>query len=132
MRQLVYISTVAGPTADIVPAEILNISRRNNMKAQVSGLLYFDGRRFLQALEGEDAAVAETFARIKDDPRHRAVVILSDRQVSTREFGDWAMAFKSRGQADDQVQMMVSMLSAEASPEVRATFESFAQLRRAA
>ena len=132
MRQLVYISTVTGPDVDVTPAAILSTSRRNNARARVSGLLYFDGRRFLQALEGEDEAVSATFARIEGDPRHRAIVILSDRQVETREFGDWAMAFKSRGQADEQVSAMVSLLSSEAAPGVRATFEGFAQIRRAA
>ena len=45
MRQLVYISSVR-KQADVDPAVILAQSRRNNARARVTGLLFFDGKRF--------------------------------------------------------------------------------------
>jgi len=91
--QWLYISTVT-PNQSVALDDILRISRRNNSAVQVTGLLMFNGKRFLQVLEGPSAAVAATYARISIDPRHRAPVILSRKTVAVREFGEWSMGFK--------------------------------------
>ena len=80
MLQLVYISSAVGKP-DV--GAILAVSRRNNARDDVTGLLYADGVRFLQALEGPADKVEAAFARIGADPRHRAVVVLSRRTVET-------------------------------------------------
>jgi hypothetical protein len=59
-------------------------------------------------------------------------VVLSQRQVADREFGDWAMASRGLPSADDAVLGRVALLTANAAPGVQATFNSFAQVRRAA
>ena len=92
MLQLVYISTARGPVDRALIDSILTASRRNNARVGVTGLLVSGGRRFLQALEGPEAAVRATYARIKADPRHLGLVQLSARQVDARAFGDWEMA----------------------------------------
>ncbi|WP_374296820.1 BLUF domain-containing protein [Sphingomonas sp.] len=131
MRQLVYISTVrTGVSVDA--AAILAASRRNNARANVTGLLFFDGKRFLQALEGEDAVVDATFTRIRGDARHHALVVLSDRDVATRGFGEWAMAYRAPGENDADGLARIAALTANASASVQATFESFARIKRAA
>lgn len=131
MLQLVYVSSAApGTPAD--PAEILRVSRRNNARDGVTGLLYADGRRFLQALEGDPHAVEAAFARISKDPRHRAVVILSRREVDAREFGEWEMAHRTPGADADGFIARIADLSSGASADVQATFEGFAKVRRAA
>lgn len=131
MRQLVYISSIRRQVA-VDPVTILAQSRRNNARARVTGLLFFDGKRFLQALEGEDAAVDATFARIQQDDRHHALVVLSNRVIEQREFGEWAMAYSSPGEDNAAALDRVAKLSAAADPAVRATFEGFAKVRRAA
>ena len=131
MRQLVYISSIRRQAA-VDPAAILAQSRRNNAAAGITGLLFFDGKRFLQALEGEAAAVDATFARIQRDERHHALVLLSSRDIAMREFGAWAMAYKTPGEEDASALDRVAHLTANADPTVRATFEGFAKVRRAA
>lgn len=130
MRQLVYISSIKRH-APVDPEAILAQSRRNNARAGVTGLLFFDGKRFLQALEGEEPLVEDTFQRIRGDGRHHAIVVLSDRITDDREFGEWAMAYAVPG--DDQGAMLdrIDVLTARAAPSVRATFEGFATIRRA-
>ncbi|MBN2971560.1 BLUF domain-containing protein [Roseomonas aeriglobus] len=132
MRQILYISTAAGTAGTIDANEILAVSRRNNTSDGVTGLLYFDGKRFLQALEGEPAAVARALSRIEGDRRHRAIVILSDRTVEEREFGSWSMAYRAADTNSDGFIARVTDLVSGASPNVRATFTSFAEARRAA
>ncbi len=92
VRQLIYMSTASPGFDEREMSDILSVSRRNNAGRRITGLLMFDGRRFLQALEGEPAALEKTLATIKVDPRHRAIVVLKDRTVAQAEFGGWAIA----------------------------------------
>lgn len=132
MLQLVYVSSASAPATTADATAILNVSRVNNKRDGITGMLYSDGVRFLQALEGEPAQVQAAFDRIRQDPRHRAVVVLSRREIDVREFGEWAMAHKLPGGDADLFIERVSLLAANAAPDVRATFEGFAQVRRAA
>ena len=132
MLQLVYISTARGRVTAADLQRILGASRRNNGRDGISGLLFFDGVRFLQALEGDPEAVTTAFERIKADPRHAGVVVLSRREVAAREFGDWAMASRTALEGESEMLDRVAALVAEASPAVQATFTSFAEIRRKA
>ncbi len=129
MLQLVYISS-AVDKPDI--AAILAVSRRNNARDGVTGLLYADGVRFLQALEGPADRVEAAFARIGRDPRHRAVVVLSRRTVDEREFGPWQMAHRAPGADGAMVMGQVAPLLSRTHANVRATFDGFMRINRAA
>lgn len=129
MLQLTYISSAVGTPS---VAAILAASRRNNARDGITGLLFSDGRRFLQALEGSADEVEQAFARIERDPRHRAIVVLSRRVITAREFGPWAMAERAPGADAAAFIARLDMLVAGAAPQVRATFDSFARLQRAA
>lgn len=128
MLQLVYISSARN--APDVEA-ILAVSRRNNARDSITGLLYSDAVRFLQVLEGPEDKVEAAFARIQQDPRHRAIVALSRRYVDTREFGMWQMAHRTPGDGEAFIGKLEQLL-ARADKNVRATFESFARIKRAA
>ncbi len=134
MLQITYISTARPELPLSAVDEILSVSRRNNGAAGVTGLLLYDGYRFLQALEGEPAMVSKAFERIKADPRHRAVVMLSSRDVTVRSFGSWAMAAQRVAIASGStVPEMVDRLTEDvADPSTRELFRSFARLRKAA
>lgn len=131
MRQLLYISSsTPGMTPEI--ATILATSIRNNRRAGVTGLLYTDAKRFLQVLEGDDDAVQATLDRIRADGRHRGIVVLHDRQVEARQFGEWAMAERRLGEQSDAFDRRIGTLLAKASPAVRGTFEGLVSARKAA
>jgi hypothetical protein len=127
--QLVYISSAVG-TIDVGP--VLAVSRRNNGRDSITGLLYADGKRFLQALEGPADKVEEAFRRIQEDKRHRAMVVLSRRIVADREFGMWEMAARTPDQDGEAFLSRIDQLIARVDPNIRATFEGFARVRRAA
>nr|WP_221234727.1 BLUF domain-containing protein [Sphingomonas aerophila] len=127
--QLVYISSAVG-TIDVGP--VLAVSRRNNGRDSITGLLYADGKRFLQALEGPEDKVEEAFRRIQEDKRHRAMVVLSRRIVADREFGMWEMAARTPDQDGEAFLSRIDQLIARVDPNIRATFEGFARVRRAA
>jgi len=129
MLQVVYVSTAA-PGQAIDPVAMLAKARANNGRDAITGMLYFDGTRFMQAMEGPADKVEATLARIGQDHRHRALVVLSRRTIEDREFGDWAMAYPDGDTAAFFGQ--VQALLANASPNIRATIEGFMKIRHAA
>jgi hypothetical protein len=131
--QLTYISTAKPDIDDADIEAILRISRVNNSRDGITGLLVHDGVRFLQALEGERQQVLDAYQRIKRDDRHRAAVMLSEREVGERQFGDWAMAAEKanvRPGAVSMPQIVDSLVAAVRDPNVRALFSGFARLQR--
>ncbi|MCG6119891.1 MAG: BLUF domain-containing protein [Blastomonas sp.] len=126
IEQLLYISTVSpGETVDL--ETILAIARRNNRAAGITGLLMYNGKRFLQVLEGPSEAIEATFDRIRRDPRHRGHVLLARKTVERREFGDWSMGFK--GAADGDTGALYDTICAKVanvSPNLRAELTAFA------
>lgn len=72
---------------------ILTQSRKNNARAQISGVLYFGDGCFFQCLEGEESNVKATYARIQRDPRHMNATIIRQEPVSQRMFKDWSMKY---------------------------------------
>ena len=134
MLQLTYISTATAGMSEAMVAEILRASRANNAAAGVTGLLLYDGYRFLQALEGPAAAVNTIYQRVKADPRHRAVVLLSSREVAERSFGTWAMAAErvAVGQGATMAELVDDLTAPIADRATQALFRSFARVRAAA
>ena len=131
MLQLVYISTARAALSAAEHEAILVSSRRNNARCGVTGLLVVGGRRFLQALEGPDSAVLETFARIQADPRHFALVRLTCGPIAETGFGDWSMGFEVGGapKPDDDLNRMVERLVEPLQDRnLRAQFITFAAL----
>lgn len=133
MFQLTYISTARPDIGSRDVDQILAASRRRNDASGLTGLLIFDGVRFLQAIEGERDPLFATYERIKADRRHRAVVLLSSREVAAREFGDWAMAWNrvDRAAQGSSLAATVDALVLEVpDPNTRELFRSFARLNR--
>ena len=132
MLQLLYISTAAPGVDEAAVTRILARSRANNARDLLTGLLFFDGKRFMQVLEGAPEKIDEAYVRIAADPRHRALVVVSRRNIEAREFGNWSMAYGLSGEDRSTADAKVAALIKDASPSVRGIFEGFLQVRRAA
>lgn len=91
--RLIYTSTVADNlNAESVEA-ILATAKINNAKQNVTGILYFSNRYFLQCLEGERDTVNHLYNTIINDVRHLNIVILEYREIDQRDFYDWTMGY---------------------------------------
>lgn len=130
--QIMYISTMVGTVTPQDCAVIAQRSAISNRRDDVTGLLLFNSRRFLQVLEGPKDAVDRIFARIHGDPRHRAVVKLREGQVDAREFGEWAMAFDDPAAPSANLRDKVAALLDSAGPSTRAHFMGSAEMHRPA
>lgn len=95
MYQIVYAST-ANTGADGVELiqEILNKSRTNNTKKNITGILLYRSGIFIQLLEGENSAVLNLFEKIKSDTRHTNVNTIATISDGERMFPLWDMAYR--------------------------------------
>lgn len=91
--QLFYVSHASQPYEDAAIQDILQSSRRNNRRSDVTGCLLFSGLHFAQVLEGSEAVVVQLARRIARDPRHANVMVLRESHRPEREYGDWSMGY---------------------------------------
>lgn len=131
MKRLLYISTAR---ADLNPNELETLlaqSRRANAAAGLTGLLIVGGRRFLQVLEGPEAAVTSTYDRIRRDDRHFALVKLHEKNIEARSFASWAMGFERGGSVAPSAtlaEQVSSLVAPIADATLRAYFTGFAEV----
>ena len=93
MIRLVYMSRETSPTTKEDLEKILEVSRRNNSQVDITGILLYKNGIFFQVLEGPEDAVQETYARIDVDPRHDEVELISEEEITERDFPQWEMGF---------------------------------------
>jgi Sensors of blue-light using FAD len=92
MSRLIYFSETRGLGAADV-AGILSVARTKNERNELTGVLLFDWKFFLQCLEGVREEVTATFCRIAADPRHGNVTLVSMEDIDVRDFPDWTMGY---------------------------------------
>jgi hypothetical protein len=71
--------------------QIHNQARHLNALDGITGLLAFDGARFLQIVEGSEEAVDDLIGRLRRDARHTAFEVRDERVVGARSFPEWNM-----------------------------------------
>jgi len=129
--QLVFVSSINPSTGGVDPAPILVAARRNNPRHAVSGILYSDGARFLELLEGPEEGVEAVLKRVRRDKRHCEMQVLLRREVPERQFGEEPLAHRTPGKDGEAFIARVAKLLAGADPEARAGLHYF-EVRRAA
>ena len=95
MYQIIYVSTAAEPIDESGLLELLNQSRANNKRDQITGMLLYKAGRFMQAIEGTEENVTELYEVIKKDMRHRNVDTLRSEYRPSRDFPNWTMGFQN-------------------------------------
>lgn len=92
MKRVTYISNFAeGLTAHEI-LEIAEVSARNNLKNDLTGVLFCFKGIFYQILEGEEKALDNCLASIKADPRHANIHILNiEHNIPERNYEGWKM-----------------------------------------
>lgn len=92
--QLVYVSVESIPMDDDELARIIESAKRHNGERGVTGMLMYSAGKFMQLLEGEEADVEATFARVCQDPRHRDIEVVERGPIDARSYPDWRMGLK--------------------------------------
>lgn len=91
--RLVYASQISDHFSADDIENILKKARKNNKELNVTGLLCFNRKYFLQCLEGSRTNVNTIYHRILNDPKHNNIVMLDYKEIITREFDQWEMGY---------------------------------------
>ncbi|MCF8207966.1 MAG: BLUF domain-containing protein [Rhodoferax sp.] len=104
MFYMVYVSQAKQPMDAAALGSLLQLSRKWNTVNGLTGLLIYrystdaDKGYFIQLLEGDKLKVRALYDKIKLDKRHHTILQLSEGEIESRMFDEWAMGFKN---ADD-------------------------------
>ncbi|MBB5021380.1 BLUF domain-containing protein [Desulfurispira natronophila] len=67
------------------------VSRANNLKQDITGVLCSGGGYFIQVIEGPQKAVLSSYLKILDDPRHSDCLLIAMVPLKERNFNNWSM-----------------------------------------
>lgn len=95
MKYLIYISAASHLMDAAELLEILQVSRSNNTRRQLTGMLLYSEGTFIQYLEGEEEALHTTYQAILSDARHKNIIKMVEGERSEKLFPEWSMGFKS-------------------------------------
>ena len=93
MHLTIYLSDYTGSPSTITSdlADITKVSKRNNPRSDITGVLFFHENQFLQVIEGAPGDIETLRQRLEKDSRHANIRYLVDEAVTERGFGDWNM-----------------------------------------
>ena len=91
--RLVYVSTSINEVDSDTLQSILSTAQTNNDAHDLTGLLVFDDKYFVQLIEGGRSAVSQLLGNLYRDTRHKDLVVLGFDVVHQRPFPNWSMQF---------------------------------------
>ena len=91
--RLLYASTASENLDAAEFRRILAQAQVNNQRLDLTGMLAFNSRVFLQALEGDRDTVNALYAKLMRDPRHTRLAILKLGTIEERMWSGWSMGF---------------------------------------
>ncbi|MBC8771071.1 BLUF domain-containing protein [Stenotrophomonas maltophilia] len=98
IRAVVYVSSageeIAGDKLGLSNGkldQIVDDAARFNRNAGVTGVLLFDGERFLQYLEGPEDGLSVAYSRVLGASSHNGIVELQRGRVGQRRLPFWPM-----------------------------------------
>lgn len=128
MRQYVYVSTAQDFDRAGLDS-LVQVARQNNELNGITGFLLFNGRNFLQLIEGPESSLIALMHKLAGDPRHSGIVRMVDRAIDERDCPDWSM---NRLALADRVALRREQLEQALPPglsaEVRQVVLNFAAL----
>jgi hypothetical protein len=93
LYRLIYASEAADDlTPDSVQTLLDNARRRNRLR-DISGMLVFDSRYFLQVIEGDRQVLSDLYGKLVQDTRHQRLLLIGFEPIVHRTFSDWSMGF---------------------------------------
>lgn len=111
MKRIIYISTIKKPLSEAEIKGIEQFARRNNKKTGVTGILISVHDYFFQILEGDEATVDVLVEKIRRDPRHQDLLILSaEHEIAERMFPNWNMRTIRLDEATDIILQAIRMM----------------------
>ncbi len=129
MRQLLYTSTATAGITERDVRLIVGASQYRNAVDDITGILLFDGQRFLQFVEGPPHAIESLLQRLDRDMRHQDVTVRHDAIGLQRAFPIWSMRWVHMATTiDDRRDTMARTMPISIDPAVRREVDGFTQI----
>lgn len=91
LTQLVYVSNRKPNCTDEEIEKILAACKKNNPPLNITGVLLYSDKKFIQMVEGDSKIVTELYDKIKLDPRHSNTMMISYGPIKEKSFPSWHM-----------------------------------------
>lgn len=111
LSQLIYASARLPECTDVEIKKILDAAIRKNGKIDITGVLLYSQTKFLQVLEGDKDEILRLYDLIKEDKRHKNVIMISLKPIEKRFFPSWQMGSKQIN--TDTYDFLTTMSSSE-------------------
>lgn len=74
---------------------LLESVRTNNERLEVTGLLLYCNREYMQLIEGEEEVIRSLWQSIQSDSRHYSARVMYEGPIEKRGFAGWSMGFRN-------------------------------------
>jgi len=95
LHELIYTSFATHEMDENDLTSLLEQSREKNIRQNITGILVYYKRGFIQLFEGEKSDIFSLYETICKDERNQQNQLLWDGEIKERSFTDWSMAFLS-------------------------------------
>lgn len=93
MYQLIFVSSANVGLTQSQFMDLASRARARNMDLGITGTLVLKNNSFMQVIEGDEVSVKQLYASIEKDPRHTLVSVISQGEISAREYSSWAATY---------------------------------------
>ena len=131
MQIIIYISRAKQNFTSGDLADLRDLADARNRSEDITGLLLSDGTRFIQALEGDAAAVQAVMDRIAKDSRHDNISYLRPITTNCRQFRKWTTEYLAERDLGEERGFLDRVMRHVADVEcdsIKAVFIGFAAL----
>jgi hypothetical protein len=94
LSKLIYVSARTPNCTEKEIQKILASCEKNNAKLDITGVLLYTTEKFVQYLEGEYKTIFSLYDKIKQDDRHKNLVLIYSGPIKDKVFPSWHMAGK--------------------------------------
>jgi class 3 adenylate cyclase len=111
MKRLTYISRFPGSLSQKAIQAIGEVSRRNNARDEITGVLLSCKTIFFQILEGDEEKIDHLYEKILRDKRHYDILCLkAELDIPYRSFPEWSMELIILDERSDLLLQPIKML----------------------
>jgi len=89
LRRIIYVSRALQGLQEVELRQIFGLAEVLHRRGDLSGLLAYTGRHFIQLIEGPAPQVDQLLSMIAADDRHRGMRTLCDETPQSRDFQGW-------------------------------------------
>jgi Txe/YoeB family toxin of Txe-Axe toxin-antitoxin module len=125
MYSLIYISSAVEKFKKQDLQDLLDVSRKNNLEHEITGLLIIKDYIIVQYIEGEKDKILQLIENIKKDVRHFNLTIIKEEPIEKRLFEQWSMGIKNFDELEGKDLDVIKNFDFESLDNIPQIFKSF-------